>query len=129
VRGLFFRGICGVPAAPQALDRLWYALAMKPTPFVLIAVPAIVCTMAGCEQKLTDDKFDQLKQGMTGQEVEGILGCGGGTDETSGGFDMAASGISGSGGTDRVYMYKSRDRSVTVTYRDGKAVQFVKRGF
>lgn len=109
--------------------RLWYAPGMKPTPFVLTAVPAIVCTMAGCEQKLTDDKFDQLKQGMTGQEVEGILGCGGGTDETAGGFDMGASGISGSGGTDRVYMYKSGDRSVTVTYRDGKAVQFVKRGF
>jgi hypothetical protein len=102
---------------------------MKPTPFVLIAVPALVCTMAGCEQKLTDEKYEQLKQGMTGQEVEGILRCGSGTDETQGGFNLAASGVSGSGGSDRVYMYKSGDRSVTVTYRDGKAVQFNKSGF
>ena len=102
---------------------------MKPTPFLLIAVPALVCTMAGCEQKLTDEKYDQIKPGMTGQEVEGILRCGSGTDETQGGFNMASSGISGSGGTDRVYAYKSGDRTVTITYRDGKMVQKNKLGF
>jgi hypothetical protein len=102
---------------------------MKPTPFVLIALPAIVCTMAGCEQKLTDEKYDQLKNGMTGQEVEGILRCGSGTDETQGGFDMGSSGMSGSKGTDRVYKYASGDRYVTVTYRDGKMVQKNKSGF
>lgn len=84
---------------------------------------------AGCEQKLTDEKFEQLKQGMTGQEVEGILGCGGGTDETQGGFNVGSSGVSGGGGVDRVYVYKSGDRSVTVVYRDGKAVQYNKTGF
>ena len=100
-------------------------------PLFVLAVPALVAVMAsaGCEQKLTDERFDQLKAGMTGQEVEGILRCGKGTDETGGGFNVAASGVSGSGGTDRVYVYKCSDRSVTVTYRDGKAVQFVKRGF
>lgn len=102
---------------------------MKPTPFLLLAAPALVCTMAGCEQKLTDERYDQLKQGMTDQEVEGILRCGRGTDETQGGFNVGSSGISGGGGGDRVYLYKSGDRSVTVTYRDGKAVQFNKTGF
>jgi hypothetical protein len=96
-----------------------------------LAAPAIVFVMtsAGCEQKLTEDKFGQLKIGMTGQEVEGILRCGSGTDETQGGFNMAASGVSGSGGTDRVYVYKSGDRSVTVVYRDGKVTQLNKTGF
>lgn len=102
----------------------------RPTLFA-VAVPAIVCVLAsaGCEQKLTDEKYEQLKQGMTGQEVEGILRCGSGTDETQGGFNVGSSGISGSGGTDRVYVYKSGDRSVTVVYRDGKAVQYNKTGF
>ena len=102
----------------------------RPT-FAVLAVPALVAFMAtaGCEQKLTDEKFDQLKQGMTGQEVEGILRCGSGSDETQGGFGVGSTGVSGSGGTDRVYVYKSGDRSVTVVYRDGKAVQFNKTGF
>lgn len=102
----------------------------RPTLFA-VAVPAIVAFMAaaGCEQKLTDAKYDQLKVGMTDREVEGILRCGGGTDETQGGFGVGSTGISGSGGTDRVYMYKSGDRAVSVTYRDGKAVQFNKTGF
>ncbi|MFT3686624.1 MAG: hypothetical protein QM783_17185 [Phycisphaerales bacterium] len=94
-----------------------------------IAAALVLAFAAGCEQKLTDDAYAQLKQGMTGQEVEGILRCGSGTDETQGGFNMASSGVSGSGGTDRVWLYKCGDRSVTVTYRDGKAVQFNKTGF
>ncbi|HZW07621.1 MAG TPA: hypothetical protein VFF65_10900 [Phycisphaerales bacterium] len=102
----------------------------RPT-LAFLAVPALVAVMtsAGCEQKLTQEKFDQLTVGMTDREVEGILRCGGGTDETVGGFNLASSGVSGSGGTDRVYLYKDGDRSVTVTYRDGKAVQFNKSGF
>lgn len=97
---------------------------------ILTVAAALALTLCGgCEKKLTDEKFDQLKTGMTGQEVEGILRCGSGDDETAGGFNLSGSGVSGSGGTDRVYVYKDGDRSVAVTYRDGKAVQFVKRGF
>jgi len=97
----------------------------------LVCVPALVFVMAsaGCEQKLTDEKYAQLKVGMTDREIEGILRCGGGTEETQGGFNVGSSGVSGSSGTDRVFVYKDGDRSVTVTYRDGKAVQLNKRGF
>jgi hypothetical protein len=94
-----------------------------------VAAAVVIAFSAGCEQKLTDDAYDQLKPGMTGQEVEGILRCGSGTDETQGGFNMGSSGVSGSGGTDRVWLYKCGDRSVTVTYRDGKMVQKNKTGF
>ncbi|MDP1662938.1 MAG: hypothetical protein Q8L55_13565 [Phycisphaerales bacterium] len=99
--------------------------------FPAVAAVAVVAVMVvpGCEQKLTDEKFDQLKLGMTGQEVEAILRCGKGDDETPSGTSMSGSGLSGSRGADLVYVYKSGDHSVTVTYREGKAVQFNKRGF
>ncbi len=98
-------------------------------PAVAAVAVAAVMTVSGCDQKLTDEKFDQLKQGMTGQEVEAILRCGHGEDETPSGTSMSGTGLSGGRGTDSVYVYKCGDHSVTVTYRDGKAVQFNKRGF
>ena len=112
------------------VDRFWYALRMNRSLRNALAVSLLaLAPLAGCEQKLTDEKYDQLKPGMTGSEVEGILRCGSGSDETQGGFNLSGSGVSGSGGTDRVYVYKSGDRSVTVVYRDGKAVQYNKTGF
>lgn len=102
---------------------------MRPHPFALLAVPAIVCVMGGCEQKLNDDNYALIKPGMTQDQVESALRCGSGTDETPSGVSMSGSGLSGSRSTTSVYVYKCRDRSVTVTYQDGKVRDVNKTGF
>lgn len=99
------------------------------------AVPAVVAVMVvapmeGCEKKLTTENLAQIKNGMTLDEVEHILGKG--SEVTDGTASSVAAGmvnaIPGAGAKAkpikdrRVYQWKEDRKELTVTFEDGKVV-------
>lgn len=86
----------------------------------LLAVLAL--TMAvGCGSKISKENFDKIKTGMTQAQVEKILGKG--TEEAAAGGALGA--LTGSG---KVITWKDGEKSIIVTFVNGKVTTMVKKG-
>lgn len=82
--------------------------------------------LAGCEDKLTLENYEQITTGMTLTQVEEILGEGV-EQKSEGGFDISAGGILSSGGGTstspvKMYTWGQGGLLITVYFRDGAVV-------
>ncbi|HTU91223.1 MAG TPA: hypothetical protein VMF69_14180 [Gemmataceae bacterium] len=98
--------------------------------FVLILLVCLL--LPACKSKVNKANFDKVKDGMTLEEVEKILGKG--SKETGDGSNVAAQfGVALpaapiSGGGD-VYTWESGDNTIRLTFRSGKLVHKQATGF
>lgn len=97
---------------------------------MLLALTAALSIFAGCEQaRLDQETFDQIKVGMTYEEVKAILGRDG-VDETPSGTSISGAGVaSGASAPEKLYVWKDKDRSIAVNIKDGKVTNITKFGF
>ncbi len=95
--------------------------------FALIAACSL---LIGCEQaRVNQESYDQIKVGMSYEEVKSILG-GDGVDETPSGTSISGAGVaSGSGASEKLYVWKDKNKSITVNIKDGKVTNINKFGF
>src|SRR5438552_3144053 len=94
------------------------AMKLRGTLFVLV-----VCLLVpACKSKITKTNYDKIADGMTLKEVEAILGEG--AKQSDGAGIPAAHGIAVAGINTRaeVYVWESGDRTITLTFRDGKVI-------
>ena len=106
---------------------------MKSVHVVRFAVALALCLLIpACKSKVTKTNFDKVKDGMTLDEVQKILGKG--TKETGDGsnvagqFGVAMPSTPTSGGGE-TYTWESSANSITVTLRQGKVVHKRATGF
>jgi hypothetical protein len=105
-----------------------------PAPFApvaaLVLMLAPLAALTGCEEKITDDTFNQITVGMTLDKAENLLG-GAGTEEDTGGASISSYGImSGSrGSSTRTLSWKEGDKRIILQVADGKVVSKSKMGF
>lgn len=95
-----------------------------------LALFAAVCltTLAACEKTVTLDSYNQIKVGMSYEEVKSIMG-GDGQDETPSGTSISGSGVaSGSGSAEKLYVWKDGEKRITVNIKDGKVTNMTKFG-
>jgi len=78
--------------------------------------------LVGCGgSKVSKDNFDQVKNGMTVAEVEGILGKA--TDQGGGGVSLP--GVEASA---KVMIWQDGDKKISVTFLNGKVTAKVQEG-
>ena len=101
--------------------------------YVRFAVVLALCLLIpACKSKVNKTNFEKVKDGMTLDEVEKILGKG--TKETGDGsnvagqFGVAISSAPTVGGGES-YVWESSAHSITVTFRQGKVVNKRSSGF
>ncbi len=80
---------------------------------VLLGLGIIV--LAGCGSKVTKSNYDQITNGMTLAQVEGILGKGA---ESSG----AAGAIGSLAGSGKIVTWKDGAKTITVTFANDKVI-------
>lgn len=103
---------------------------MPRTRTTVLALVASLCCLAACEQKKLDQAtYDQVKVGMTYEQVKGVLG-GDGEDQTTTGVGIGSGGVA-SGGTasEKIYVWKDGNKSIAVNIKDGKVTNVTKFGF
>ncbi len=101
-----------------------------PRPNLLLALTAAACILAGCENKITQESYDKIADGMTQSQVEKLLG-GKGDEQDIGGVSIGADGLmSGAKGTgkDKTFVWKKDGSEISVTFRDGKMIAKGKSG-
>lgn len=87
--------------------------------------------LGGCGEKLTEENYDRISNGMSLSEVEGIIG--GGTREDSGGYGMTSAGIptgndSGSS-KQQTYTWEEDGKRVVIVFNNGKVMSKSKTGW
>ena len=100
---------------------------------VRFLVILLVCLLLpACQSKVTKANFDKVKEGMTLEEVEKVLGKGsketGDGSNVAGQFGVALPSAPTSGGGD-VYSWESSSSTIRLTFRDGKLVHKQATGF
>jgi hypothetical protein len=97
---------------------------------VLVLVAALMLLpLAGCEDKITSENYDQIKTGMAVHDVEILLG-GKGEMVERGGMSISGGGIStGSGqASQQLYEWHKGNKTISITAVDGKVVDKGKLG-
>lgn len=102
----------------------------RPLSTLIVALAASASILVGCEQAKVDQAaYDQIKIGMSYEEVKSILG-GDGVDETPSGTSISGGGVaSGSASAEKFYVWKDKSRTIGVNIKDGKVVNMTKSGF
>ena len=98
-----------------------------------LALILLICLLLpACQSKVNKANFDRVKEGMTLEEVEKVLGKGsketGDGSNVAGQFGVAIPSAPTSGGGD-VYTWESTSSSIRLTFRDGKLVHKQATGF
>jgi hypothetical protein len=91
---------------------------MKTNRLALVCVVLLglgIIMLAGCGSKVTKSNFDQISNGMTLAQIEGILGKG--TESTG-----AAGAIGNLAGSAKVVTWKDGAKTITVTFANDKVV-------
>jgi hypothetical protein len=98
--------------------------------FVAILLACLL--LPACQSKVTKANFDKVKEGMTLEEVEKVLGKGsketGDGSNVAGQFGVAIPSAPTSGGGD-VYTWENSSSTIRLTFRDGKLVHKHATGF
>lgn len=86
-----------------------------------------VAVMSGCENKITEANYAQIKPGMTIEQVEAILGPG--ERQEVGGMSISGAGVAGGAAinSQATYLWKSRDMTITVVCEGGKVLTVYKQ--
>ncbi|GIK19363.1 MAG: hypothetical protein AMXMBFR77_13480 [Phycisphaerales bacterium] len=96
-----------------------------------LAALAVACSLllTGCEQRLTEDNYESIADGMTIDEVFSILGDG--EKQAAAGVGIDSSGLMSRSQQDSraEYLWKEDGRTVTILFRDGKVIYKSKSGF
>lgn len=96
------------------------------------AAALVLIVPAGCEEKLNEADYDQIKVGMEMSEVEAIL-HGAGEEDIAGGYGTTSGGLlsgsSSQGGNDKFFVWKDGKKKVILRMRDGKVAWKNKEGF
>jgi hypothetical protein len=100
---------------------------------VRVVLILLVCLLLpSCQSKVNKANFDKVKEGMSLEEVEKILGKGsketGDGSNVAGQFGVAIPSVPTSGGGD-VYTWESTSNTIRLTFRDGKLVHKQATGF
>src|SRR5262245_12458469 len=77
--------------------------------------------LAGCGSKITKENFGKIKEGMTLDEVEKVLGSG--THQSGAGIDAVGGGQAiavGGGGKTEVYTWESDKKKIIIYFQGGK---------
>lgn len=98
-----------------------------------VAFVLVLCLLVpACKSKVNKDNYEKVKDGMTLDEVEKLLGKGeketGDGSNVAGQFGVAMPSAPVVGGGD-VYNWESGDKKVAVTFRQGKVVHKRATGF
>jgi hypothetical protein len=100
----------------------------------LLAVLLICLLVPACKDKVTKANFDKIKEGMSLEEVQAILGKGekqtGDGSNVAGQFGVDVVGLGG-GATRKNYdtwVWESGDKKITVLVRDNKAFKVLSEG-
>jgi hypothetical protein len=106
---------------------------MRPLHVIRPALVLILCLLIpACKSKVSKTNFEKVKEGMTLDEVEKILGKGtkesGDGSNVAGQFGIAVPSTPTSGGGES-YLWESSAHSITVTLRQGKVVHKRSTGF
>ncbi len=93
----------------------------------------LVCLLVpACKNKVNKANYDKVKEGMTLEETEKILGKGsketGDGSNVAGQFGVALDATPTSGGGD-VYTWESGNNTIRLTFRGGKLVHKQETGF
>ena len=91
---------------------------MKTNRIALVCIVLLglgVIMLAGCGSKVTKSNFDQVTNGMTLAQVEGILGKG--TESTG-----AAGAVGSLAGSAKVVTWKDGNKTITITFANDKVV-------
>lgn len=98
--------------------------------FVLILLMCLL--LPACNRKITKANFEKVKEGMTLEETEKILGKGeketGDGSNVAGQFGVAIPSAPTSGGGD-VYIWENNTSTIRLTFRGGKLVHKQATGF
>lgn len=95
----------------------------------VMTAAAVVTPMAGCEEKVSADKFALLSQGMTLHDVEKVMGGKGERQEVSG-MSVSAAGVAGGAtSTQEIWVWKAGRKEISVTMVGGKVGAIAKSGF
>lgn len=91
----------------------------------------VAAAVVGCENKVSEESFDQVNVGMTIDDVEHVLGKG--EVDESGGYSISSGGVIG-GSSDaqarrKTVNYKDGKKMIIVEYADNKVVSKRKVGF
>ncbi len=96
-----------------------------------LAALAVACSLllTGCEQRLTEDNYESIADGMTIDEVFSILGDG--EKQEAAGVGIDSSGLMSRSQQDSraEYVWSESGRTVTIQFRDGKVIYKTKNGF
>lgn len=100
---------------------------------VRLLVILLVCLLLpACKSKVNKTNYDKVKEGMSLEEVEKILGKGekemGDGSNVAGQFGVALPAAPTAGGGD-VYTWESGDKTIRLTFRSGKLVHKQATGF
>ena len=97
---------------------------------LVLAIVASFSVLAGCEQaRIDQESYEKIKVGMSYEEVKSILG-GDGVDDTPAGTSISGAGVtSGASASEKLYVWKDKNRSIAVNIKDGKVTNLTKFGF
>jgi hypothetical protein len=100
---------------------------------ILAAVCLLLVIGSGCKNKVTKDNFDKIKEGMTVEEVEKILGSGTKHGDAAGvanqfGVDVGGGLNMQRPGNTETYTWESDSKKITVYFRDGKVTRVDQHG-
>ena len=103
---------------------------LKCARFMLILLVCLL--LPACKSKVNKANYEKVKEGMTLEEVEKILGKGsketGDGSNVAGQFGVAIPAAPTAGGGD-VYTWESGDNTIRLTFRSGKLVHKQATGF
>jgi hypothetical protein len=98
----------------------------------LLLILLVCLLLPACQTKVNKANYEKVKEGMTLEEVEKLLGKGnietGDGSNVAGQFGVALPSAPTSGGGD-VYTWESGNNTIRLTFRDGKLVHKQATGF
>lgn len=96
---------------------------------LVLLLGAGTVVVAGCEEKITQEKLVQVLPGMTLDQVEKVLG-GKGTRQEVSGMSISGAGIGGTNtSSQEIYVWKENRKEISVTMGGGKVVSVNRAGF
>jgi hypothetical protein len=97
-----------------------------------VVILLICLLLPACQSKVTKANYEKVKEGMSLEEVEKILGKGsketGDGSNVAGQFGIALPSAPVSGGGD-VYTWEGSNSTIRLTFRDGKLAHRQAMGF
>ena len=88
-------------------------------------LPATLAVPGCGNSAVTKESFDKIQMGMSMHDVEKLLGGSGTEDSAPPGFGVSGGAVATTkdAPTDKMFVWKSDEVTIVVTFKDGKVVQ------